>query len=329
LTNGALRDKYIVFGLVVNTPIPLPEALPADPLRQADVTVNVIADESDIKAPAGLNASGAASSGPYTDAAFKNARENRLWWHLSPEAGYTIFNCQTGLFEIIDGAVINIWMYPDADTELAKIFLLGSALGVIQIQRGRLPIHGGAVCSGNEAVIITGGPGSGKSTMTSAFVRNGYKYLADDVSSVSIEGGRAYVVPAYPQRKLVRDAFKPLGYDPDEHIIVDRERDKLAIRDSANWITEPLVLSTIFELRPTGPESAVSVTPVTGLDTISLVSRSLYRAWMHRSGRDIKPAVYEGMLSVAAQARIFNVGTPRDIDGVTTTAANIAKALNI
>jgi len=306
-----LSSKYLAFGLVIDSPIPLPEAYPAEPGAVADVTVT----------------SGVAGADIPKDDFFDKARENRLWWMGIPDDSRTLFNCPSGLFEIRNGSEVVMQLYPDADMELAKIFLLGSAMGAVQIQRGRIPVHGGAVVTPRGAMIITGGQGAGKSTMTSAFVHNGYKYLTDDVSSVRFEDGRAFIVPAYPQRKLVRDACAPLGYDPDSLILVDGKRDKLAIRDVENWQREPTELSLIIELHSTGREDEVSVEPVRGHAKLACVLRNLYRMWMHTPGGNMHPAVFKKILSIAEQADVFRVGVPRDIERVASIALDIAAAL--
>jgi len=301
----------MAFGLIIDSPFPLPEALPVKQETHADVTVTI----------------GTAGKDFVTDDGFADARENRTWWHNTSMHSRTMFNCKSGLFDIRGGNEVIIQLYPDADMENVKIFLLGSAMGAVQAQRGRIPIHGGAVVTQNGAAIITGNQSAGKSTMTSAFVHNGYKYLTDDVSSMSIEDGRVEIVPAYPQRKLVRDACAPLGYDPDDLILVDRERDKLAVRDRDNWQSEPIVLSVIIELYHETVEKNVSIEPVTGREKLNAVFRNLYRFWMHLPGEGIEPVVFKKMLTIAAQADIYRVGVPRDIERITHYAQDIAIAL--
>ena len=308
-----MRGKYMAFGLTIDSPFPLPEALPVKQETPADVTVTI----------------GTAAEDFVTDDEFVYACENRTWWYNATTRSRILFNCKSGLFDIRDGNEIIIQLYPDADMENVKIFLLGSAMGAVQAQRGRIPIHGGAIVSQNGAAIITGNQNAGKSTMTSAFVHNGYKYLTDDVSSISIEDGRAKITPAYPQRKLVRDACIPLGYDPDGLILVDSERDKLAIRDRDNWQDEPIVLSAIIELYHETVENNVSVELVTGREKLSAVFRNLYRFWMHIPKKGIEPAEFKKMLTIAAQADIYRVGVPRDIRRITHFAQEIAIALQL
>jgi len=232
-----------------------------------------------------------------------------------------------GLYDIRNGNEIIIQLYPDTEEETAKIFLLGSAMGAIQIQHGRIPLHGGAIETSNGAMIITGGQGSGKSTMTSAFVHNGYKYITDDVSSISIENGQSYIIPAYPQRKLVRDSCVPLGFNPADLILVDSDRDKLAVRDRENWQSEPVKLSAIIELHPLPKEGSVFVEPVNGHPRFDYVINSLYRSWMHLSGGKLDPNDIKKLLMIASQTNMYRVHVPRDINKIASIAQCVATAL--
>ena len=308
-----MGDKYLIFGFSTDCPIPLPEAYPAQPHTATDVTV----------------ISGTAGEGFPTDDIFELVREKRYWWQRTQDECHMMFNCPAGLFEIRDGNTIIMQLYPDADNELAKIYLLGSAMGAIQVQRGRIPIHGGAVVTPRGAMIITGGQGAGKSTMTSAFVYNGYPYLTDDVSSIRIEGDNAIIVPAYPQRKLVRDACAPLGYAPEDLVLVDGERDKFAVRDIENWCLEPTKLWAIAEIYPVERGEEISVSQVKGRDMLDCVTRNLYRLWMHVSNGGMKPEVFKKILTIAGQTEVYRVRVPRGIENITGIAQDIASALNI
>ena len=307
-----MRNKYEVFGLVIESPIHLPEARQVEQDVQVDITINTTATIEELP----------------TDEFFLQARKTRSWWQATPTRSQIIFNCNAGLFDIQNGTDIYIDLYPDANQETAKIFLLGSAMGAVQIQRGRIPIHGGAVVTPTGAMIITGGQGSGKSTMTSAFVHNGYKYITDDVSSIIIENEKASIIPAYPQRKLVRDACLPLGYDPEKLIQVDSGRDKFAIRELDNWQNEKINLSSIIELYPDTQGDKIKVESITGHQRLNFIFKNLYRAWMHYSDGDVMPpADLKKILIIASQTDIYRISVPRDITRIAEIAQNISVAL--
>ena len=306
-----MSGKYLAFGLILESPIVLHEAFPASPDTIPDVTIRFGELREELP----------------KDEGFIKARADKSWWWSVPDETRTIFVCAHGLFDIRNGNEIFVSPYPDADDELIKIFILGSAMGAIQAQRGRIPLHGGAISTDRGALIISGGQGAGKSSMTSAFVHNGYHYLTDDVSSVSIIKEQVIVIPAYPQRKLVRDACAPLKLNPDDLVLVDGERDKLAIRDRDNWRQEPTELWAIIELYPLSKEEKVSAEPITGHAKLSSVTRNLYRTWMHLPGGIMKPDIFKKILTIAEKAKTYRVGVPRDIDNIAGIARDVASAL--
>ena len=299
---------YRAFGLTIDSPVHLPEALP------------VTGEASDVEIVLGP-----------IDAA-ELAPEDReglsgKWWQAVPSEERLLFGCTAGIYEITCGNKITIDLELEATPEMIRLFLLGSALGAIQIQRGRIPIHGGAVVSRGRAVIITGRQGSGKSTMTSALVGNGFKYLSDDVSSVELEGDAITVNPAYPQRKLVRDACVQLGYDPETLPVVDADRDKFAIRDREGWHDSPVSGGMILELVPVKEGEPLRSEPINGHARLIFIMSNLYRFQMHTSGGQMPLHVLKKILTIAAGFEICRVYVPRGIDRLAAIAAELAEEL--
>ena len=308
-----MAHKYKIYGLVVESPVSLGGAVPAEAGEETDVAVRF----ENIETSADGN-----------ESLYKTRNERRSW-RMAYDARRMSFNCPAGFFKITDGSEIIIDPYGDADGEQLKMFLMGSAMGAALVQRGRIPLHGGAVAGKDGAVIISGAQGAGKSTMTSAFVENGFKYLSDDVSPVEITGGEASVIPAYPQRKLAGDMLATFGRAPEDLIIIDKKRNKYAVRDPANWRAEPLELSTLIELSPAPVESKVEAERIIGADKLKFVTRNLYRAWMHTPEGDMPPEMFKKILIVAAQAEIYRVRVPRRTDIIKETAGEIASVLKI
>ena len=73
---------------------------------------------------------------------------------------------------------------PDANI---RLYLLGSAMGVLLHQRGLLPLHANAVEIDGKAFAFMGASGSGKSTLAAWFHDHGYRIIADDVCAVRFE----------------------------------------------------------------------------------------------------------------------------------------------
>jgi energy-coupling factor transporter ATP-binding protein EcfA2 len=297
---------YKAFGLVIESPFELPEASRAGPGAATDITVSLgFVDLSGLDVP---------ESG---------------WWASSPSPDRLLFRSPAGIFEVRGGARITIDPDPGSPPEKLRLFLMGSALGAAQVQRGRIPVHGGAVYLQGGAVVITGRQGAGKSTMTSALVRLGLPYLSDDVCSVELAAEGPLLHPAYPQRKLERGACLTLGHDPAALPVADAERDKFAIRDSANWHGSPALFKMLVELVPV-PEAEdparvnLRAEEINGHARLMLLTRSLYRPHMHMKDGRIPPHEVKKLLTIAAAVRMYRVFVPRNTGNILKYAGELA-----
>ena len=303
-------NLYKAFGLTIESSIELPEMLPLA-YGIPDVTVKFDTVDTTGLAPD--------DSGP----------PDTRWWQITVSDMRTLFGCRAGVYEITDGSCVTIDPEPDTPMEILRMFLLGSALGAIQIQRGRVPLHGGAIVSNGHAIIITGSQGAGKSTLTSALVHNGFKYLTDDVSSVELNTKVPIVHSAYPQRKLVRDACIQMGFNPETLPLVDSTRDKFAIRDRNMWQEEAVPLGKLVDLVPIPEGNPLTSERIYGHTQFKLVMQSLYRIWMHTRGGDIPPAEFKKILSIAAALETYRVYVPRGIDKILNIAGEFATELQM
>ena len=84
------------------------------------------------------------------------------------------------------------------------------------LQRKMVAIHGGVIEMDNKAVIFTGDRGAGKSTLTTALRRKGYKFISDDVAGIKIDKV-PYVMPGFPYQKLCESAMDNFEYDKEKY----------------------------------------------------------------------------------------------------------------
>jgi hypothetical protein len=117
-----------------------------------------------------------------------------------------------GRFLIRGGEEILVDPLPDAPERNVRLFLLGSALGVLAYQRGLLPLHANAVVIDGVAHAFTGPSGRGKSTLAAYFAQAGHRVLSDDVCAMSFDAeGRPLAWPGLPRVKLWQEAADALG----------------------------------------------------------------------------------------------------------------------
>ena len=113
---------------------------------------------------------------------------------------------------ITDGNRLTYSSYPGVAEEELRLFLLGSGMGAILMQRGYIVVHGNAVAlEGNTgALMCIGDSGAGKSTTAVAMMQRGLAILADDVCPLDDD---AMAIPGMPRAKLWEDTAKRLGID--------------------------------------------------------------------------------------------------------------------
>lgn len=153
------------------------------------------------------------------------------------------------LFAIEGGTTITISPEKGADEDKLRLYVLGSCMGAILLQRKILPLHGSAVVIDNKAYAFIGDSGHGKSTLASSFIQRGFQLLTDDVIAVTLNDHNIpYVTPAYPQQKLWQESLDAFGMNSDQfRPVYDRET-KYAIPVTSQFSNDTLPLAGIFEL---------------------------------------------------------------------------------
>ncbi|MEW9699892.1 aldolase [Paenibacillus sp. SI8] len=187
---------------------------------------------------------------------------------------------ETAIFSVVGGRDIFVSPAIGADVDKIRLYLLGTCMGAILLQRKVLPMHGSAVVVDNKAYAFIGDSGNGKSTLASAFLQRGFRLLSDDVIAVSLgEGNIPYVTPAYPQQKLWQESLDFFGMQADQfRPVFDRET-KFAIPVRSQFSTEALPLAGVFELVKTD-SAEVELKPIQKLERLHLLYRHTYRNYL-------------------------------------------------
>ena len=193
---------------------------------------------------------------------------NESWFYIPHVAIYRICNGKDIYIKHIGGR-----------TQEIKTFLLGGAFICLLFQRKTIAIHGGSILVNGGGIIVTGICGAGKSTLTSAFRKSGYKYLADDLSVIGINSyGKLEVKTAYPQQKLCRDAAVKLGYNINKLVIIDEGRDKFAVPARNDFINLPTELKAIFEIIADNSVKDIKIEEIKGIKKLNYIIDNIYES---------------------------------------------------
>ena len=184
-----------------------------------------------------------------------------------------------GRFLVTNGREIVADADPAGSERHLRLYLLGSAFGVILHQRGLLPLHSNAIELDGQAIGFMGASGAGKSTMAAWFHDRGYNVLADDVCVVTFGEERLPIAhPGIPRLRLWRDALESSGRKPEEHEHAFDDADKYNVRTRGDAEATPLPLGVIYLLGEPGLDIAKQgITRLLGIDAIEALVANTYR----------------------------------------------------
>ena len=135
------------------------------------------------------------------------------------------------------------------DEALLRLFTESEAAGLIYLQKGYFLLHASAVQVGQQAVVIAGTPGAGKSTTAAAFVKAGCAPLADDMTLITFDqSGKPFVVPTGPTLKIWQTTAEGLGYQPQHLQPCLEGQNKFYHTFLGDYPTAPLPLARIVLL---------------------------------------------------------------------------------
>jgi hypothetical protein len=214
---------YTAYGLQISSEFCLPELLPGE------IESDIIIREGAVVLPPNGAETGKEIRPPST--------ESYLSWE-----GVATFLMRDGCEIIVEPAA-------HVDERVLRLFLLGSALGVLLHQRGLLVLHASAVSVNAGAVAFIGWKGWGKSTTAAALHARGHGLIADDVVAMDMRGSAAPIVyPGFPQLKLWPEAVASLGDAPESLPRLHPQNEKRARRVDDGFSNIPLPLTQIYIL---------------------------------------------------------------------------------
>lgn len=187
--------------------------------------------------------------------------------------------------------------------------LFGPAFTILAHQRGRPPLHAGAVSLGGRTLGIAGHSGAGKSTLVHALVQRGARLLSDDQLLIDPVTRLAY--PAYPSAKLWAASAAQLAVPTDQDARVKHGFDKFHIDLGASFLEAPRPLDLLLILAPTPALTVPEARRFTRGEATAVLSRlTHYGEVASAAGRG--GAMLQHAAAIAAQIPVFRVARPLD-----------------
>ena len=225
--------------------------------------------------------------------------KNRIWFYIPNIATYCIINGSEIIVEVAEGA----------DMQLMKVYLMCSCLGFIMLQRDMVAIHGGVIEMDDKAVIFTGDRGAGKSTLTTALRRKGYKFISDDVASIEINK-LPYVMPGFPYQKLCKSAMDNFGYDKDSYIsFMSDDEIKYIVPAKDKFVHNSKELIAMVKLEVSDVEE-VTIEELRGSEKLYNIIKNIYRGEYIKYLGGMNPRYFKQCLDIAKNIKFFKIVRP-------------------
>ncbi|MDA8448677.1 hypothetical protein M5C97_05510 [Acidovorax sp. NCPPB 3859] len=199
-----------------------------------------------------------------------------------------------------------------------RLFLLGSALAYLCLQRGLFPLHAACLRMGTRTLAIAGHGGAGKSTLAAVLLRRGHGLLGDDLTVLDVVGGggRIEVLPAFPRLKLWREAMDALRIPGEGAPRVREGMDKYDLRPQAGFDPAPAPLCAVLVLRE-GPEVALQrLSPAAAVPALhGHLARPRVAARM-----GLRDSLFGQAASIGRVVPVWTLQRPRSFDALDATA---------
>lgn len=193
--------------------------------------------------------------------------------HLT-EDGVLLHISDAGDFLIRNGNEIILTAIPGAAMNVIRLYLAGSAMGVLFHQREQYIFHGAAVLTRDGASVFVGDSGAGKSTLAAHLAKAGFPVLSDDTLPLFEQDDACFVWPGAEVFKVCRDALDGLGTGTDNLPFVGQRYGKYFLDNPAAAPDAPANVSEVFILEH---GEAFGISPLDPLEAIAALNEHTYR----------------------------------------------------
>lgn len=215
----------------------------------------------------------------------------------------------------------SISVEPDADADAAdvRLFLLGTAFGILCHQRGVFPLHASAVVVEQQAIAFIGPSGAGKSTLGAWLSQAGHPLLNDDVCILtSMDNGQPMIHPGSPRIKLWSDALSALGI-PSQGLQRDMTRtDKFHLTLPSTPSASTYPLRALYLIDSNDSDKTDIHGPIKALDALAAIADNTYRHELIDALRRTQTH-FHNCSKIARHVPVFRLQRPRSLSTMDAT----------
>ena len=294
--------RYTLYGFTIASELDLPELFECSPTSEPDIEIRL-------------------GTIPHVEAARSIVHET--------EGGALLKIDGCARFLVSSGCRILIEPEKGASARNVRLFLLGSAFGLLLHQRKLLPLHGNSVeLQDGVAVTFVGPSGIGKSTLAAWFHDNGRRIIADDVSVVEFAGaGVPVVLPGLPRLRLWEEVMIATGRDPSDFPLSFERDEQYKKRDvkigSPSVATQAIPLSGIVLLT----EGTSALEQLHGVHAADVLFSNTYRGEYVELADTVRDH-WVACTTLAISIPVFKVGLRRGLFRLHAACSDLVSELH-
>lgn len=209
-----------------------------------------------------------------------------------------------------------------------RLYLLGTALGVLLHQRHWLPLHVSALQTPAGVWAFSGPSGAGKSTLGAwLHYTQGWPMVSDDVAVIKPQEPLPYLHPGPSRLKLWKDALDALGIARGGLVRDLTRADKYHLSLPQGFQARPQPLRALVMLERAAEGEPASLEPIEGVAAFKAVMASLYRPEMAQAFNGLE-GLTRAAGGLAALIDVYRLRRPWSLDELPTSLAPLLRRIH-
>ncbi|EDM25706.1 hypothetical protein LNTAR_13192 [Lentisphaera araneosa HTCC2155] len=275
--------KYFAYGLKVTSEIELDELIVRDFKGEADIEIVFGETPDQINGPDW-----------YGD-----------WWQANDYCLLCDFTDVIRALVSRNGKEVTLQVFTEDDFQL-RSFIYGQVLSACLLLRGYFLLHGACVKIGDRAVGFCGSSGVGKSTLTLAFMEEGYTVYSDDVIALKVEGDKLMMHPGFPRLRVTKETMTRMSVRAADFENIDHFPTKLNYVKGFSFCSDEIELDELLILNPTDCTKP-NIRNVSGWEKLNLFEEGHYR-------KSIEKLIYSEKDMLKRRTKIANIAKCHYLD---------------
>lgn len=281
--------RYKIYGIILESEFELKLLVPADASDQMSDVITVRERDVEEEVINYLKEADALKK-HYEIGLEKSAMENI--------GGYYLITNSQILFKLKEG-----YTY-----DTISSWILGYCLSMSLLKKNILTIHCSAMATETGAVLISGTPGAGKSSLAGKLLEHGYKLMADDVAAIRFKDDKCMVYSAYPFQKLCSNEVEKRALDKSRLLYINEDKDKYLVPVDDIFEPIPHQLKAFFYIIK-APVEELTFKKLSGFECFMSVKENLF---LHRlkGNWENTPEVINQCMKIASGCDVYLIIRP-------------------